>query len=382
MPPEETVWTIEPHTAGKHLVLKHYLDAWLPIVASSSFNTMTIVDGFAGPGRYKDGEEGSPLIALRSVAEHAQVKAIEQKLKFLFIESHVERYGQLKANIASHCDALSQSAVSTYQGEFDSVANRMLDRVDRGNIELGPSFFMIDPFGVKGVRMETIRRILANQSAETYISFQFEPFERFKEHQYFEPHLDQLFGCGDWREFTGHTDYRQMKENVYDLFIKQLNEVAGAKHVLNFELYEGENNLKYTIFFATGNELGCDRMKQAMWKVAPFGDFAFRGGKLGQIHLGLETNTEPLKRDLMKRFLGRGWISIEDLERFMRSDETLFHSGHLKRKTLAPMERARLILVERPTDQRGFGPGTTIKFLDAPMHTKPTTATVQGNLMS
>ena len=32
--PRQTVWSIEPHTAAKHELLKHYLGAWFPILAS------------------------------------------------------------------------------------------------------------------------------------------------------------------------------------------------------------------------------------------------------------------------------------------------------------------------------------------------------------
>ena len=51
MPPEETVWAMEPHTKGKHEVLSHYLDAWLPIMLRSNEHILYI-DAFAGPGEY------------------------------------------------------------------------------------------------------------------------------------------------------------------------------------------------------------------------------------------------------------------------------------------------------------------------------------------
>jgi len=37
--------------------------------------------------------------------------------------------------------------------------------------------------------------------------------------------------------------------------------------------------------FGTHHHTGCDRMKQAIWKVAPFGDFAFRASRSGQLPL-------------------------------------------------------------------------------------------------
>lgn len=49
MGPKNTLWPLEPHTRGKHLVLKHYLDAWFPILGSWS-GRILFIDGFAGPG--------------------------------------------------------------------------------------------------------------------------------------------------------------------------------------------------------------------------------------------------------------------------------------------------------------------------------------------
>jgi hypothetical protein len=49
--PRDTIWPIEPHTAAKHQILRKYLDAWFPILATYN-KRIVYVDGFAGPGRY------------------------------------------------------------------------------------------------------------------------------------------------------------------------------------------------------------------------------------------------------------------------------------------------------------------------------------------
>lgn len=51
MPPKTTLWPLEPHTVGKHEVLRNYLKAWLPIMLSSN-DRVLFIDAFAGPGRY------------------------------------------------------------------------------------------------------------------------------------------------------------------------------------------------------------------------------------------------------------------------------------------------------------------------------------------
>ena len=137
----------------------------------------------------------------------------------------------------------------------------------------------------------------------------------------------------------------------------------GAKYVIWFELYE-KQELVYAIFFGTQHLEGCDKMKQAIWKVDPFGDFKFRGGQLGQLTLGESVTVDfgLLENALQEQFREKGWQKIEDVEDFVKSDATDFHSGHLKRKTLTRMEKNGKIAVERPLGRRGFTPGTRILF--------------------
>ena len=85
MEPKTTLWPLEPHTRGKHLVLKGYLDAWFPIMGSTN-QRILFVDGFAGPGEYETGEIGSPLIALNSLKDHRARHLVTAEVFFVFIE--------------------------------------------------------------------------------------------------------------------------------------------------------------------------------------------------------------------------------------------------------------------------------------------------------
>ena len=67
---QDVIWPIEPHTKAKHGILRRYLQAWFPIIAFSGSPRLVYVDGFAGPGEYDGGEEGSPAIAMRTLIEH------------------------------------------------------------------------------------------------------------------------------------------------------------------------------------------------------------------------------------------------------------------------------------------------------------------------
>ena len=62
---------------------------------------------------------------------------------------------------------------------------------------------------------------------------------------------------------------------------------------------------------------------------------------------------------------GKGRIRIQDILEFVASDQTEYHSGQVKRRTLAPMEKDGQIEVDEDTrNRRGTYPeGTLITFL-------------------
>ncbi len=364
MPPRTTTWPLDPHTKGKHMVLKHYMGALLPILTSWNGRVL-FIDAFAGPGEYSNGEPGSPVIALQALIDHRDRDRIRSEVNYFFIEKdearskHLEEaLGELQPSLPPNCN------YEVINSTFDETLSGVLDNIDQQNARLAPAFVMIDPFGVSETPMSTIGRILKNPQSEVYISFMYRDINRFREHPNFERHLDELFGCSRWRQGIDLAEGKERKDFFYSLYKDQLK-ANGAKYVVHFELYEAQQ-LVYAIFFGTQQLKGCDKMKQAIWKVAPFGDFRFRGSQLSQFVLGEGlVDLSLLEKALQEQFRSRGWQKIEDVEDFVKSDATGFHSGHLKRKTLTPMEKNGKIEVERPPGRSKayFSDGTRILFL-------------------
>jgi len=362
--PRETIWTLEPHTEGKHLVLEGYLKAWLPIISRWN-KRILFIDGFSGPGTYKHGENGSPLIALNTFKEHSNLKHSDFEIIFYFIEKDEGRLNHLSKLINNmKTDLPGQFNIHIEHGEFNESMTDALNEVDKQNKQLAPCFAMIDPFGVSDTPMSIIERILRNNKSEVYISLMYEWINRFKEHENFENHLDELFGCPNWRNGIDITDSMKRKDFLFNLYKSQLKK-AGAKYVVHFELYEG-NRLVYAIFFGTKHLTGCDRMKQAIWKVALFGDFSFHGTHSNQVELCLEFNNfTPLIKALQDSFKEKGWVEIKTVLDFVMSDETDFHSGQVKTKALRAMEEDSLIEIKDGTRKRAkqFPDGTVLRFI-------------------
>jgi len=354
------------HTEGKHLVLRRYLDAWLPILGSR-FGRILFIDGFAGPGAYVGGEEGSPLIALRALAEHtARARGvITAETVFVFIEKNSKRADHLRDLINDPPFELAKNCkIEVVTGAFDETLTEVLDHIEGQKSVLAPSLVMADPFGVSDTPMSVIRRLLTNRRSEVYITFMYDAISRFRNTPEFAPHLDGLFGCDSWREGIGIEDPLERKQFYYDLYEAQLK-AAGAENVVRFELYEGDH-LVYAVFFGTQHWMGADRMKQAIWGVCSFGDFAFHGTRSPQVSLLLSAPDYCVLQDALRtEFRGRGWVSVESLKEFVGSDRTDFHCGHLKRNGLRPMEENGVLEADDKTRRRRYTypEGTRVRFL-------------------
>lgn len=367
MPSNETTWKLDGHTLGKHLVLKNYMGAWLPIMTRWNGRVL-FIDAFAGPGEYSGGEDGSPVIALKALTEHVARSRMTSQIHYLFVERDKDRSEYLAGVLKGIEDTMPPNC--TYQvinSTFDETLNEVLDSLEEQKKRLAPSFVMIDPFGVSGTPMQTIGKILDNPKSEVYISLMYREINRFMEHPNFESHLDALFGCGEWRQAVNINNPETRKSFVFDLYKRQLRD-HGAKYVLHFELYDG-NRLIYAIFFGTQDLAGCDKMKQAIWKVTQFGDYKFRSGQNQQLTFGVDVvDFRSLENALKEEFGFEEWIEIGDIEDFMKSDKTPFHSGQLKTKTLKPMESKGEIEVRTGTRKKAstYPKGTVLRFVQSP----------------
>lgn len=97
------IWPLEPHTEAKHDILRYYLGAWFPILATTR-RRLLYVDGFAGPGEYEGGKDGSPIIALKVASDHVLKSKLQRsgmELVFLFIEEDAARFQNLEGKIAT-----------------------------------------------------------------------------------------------------------------------------------------------------------------------------------------------------------------------------------------------------------------------------------------
>jgi three-Cys-motif partner protein len=359
----ETVWQMDPHTQSKHTILRRYWEAWLPIM--TRFNQRVLyIDGFAGPGSYAGGEDGSPLIALKSARDHhARPKS---EVVFTFIEKDKERFDHLLQTIEQIKPTLPQNfRVHCANGTFDDQMTEVLNGLEQQRTQLAPSLVFIDPFGFSHTPFRTVQRIMQNPRCEILVTFMYEEINRFLSHPSHVETYDQLFGTDEWRAVLGISDPDVRRRMIHDIYRDQLRN-AGVEYVRSFEMLNLGNRTDYFLFFGTHSLRGLEKMKEAMWKVDPSGTFQFSDFTDANRTMKLfsdQPDFEALKKMIVARFNGTD-VPIKDLSNFVLSD-TPFLGTHFKTQILKPMElQGELSVLRAKVGRRQgtFPDGTVVRF--------------------
>lgn len=342
--PETTTWPIEPHTRAKHEILKRYLQAWVAILGRASFPRLLYIDGFAGPGRYAGGEEGSPLIALRAAVE----QDVKTPVEFLFVERDKDWADALQRAINAIPRDTKRFRVEVACGrEFAEVVTDLL----QGGA-LPPTFAFIDPFGWKGVPFSIIQRIMSYPRCEVLVTFMYEEINRFLGQVAQPPNFDVFFGTPEWRKGLTIVG-RQRNRFLHDIYATQLR--TTARYVRSFEMRNERDVTDYYLFYATSNLLGLKRMKAAMWDVDRTGEFRFSDAtNPDQLTLfGDRPDFDALRRQVVERFHGRE-ATVREVEEFVLA-ETAFRETHYKQHVLRVLELAeppQLEVLNAPAKRR------------------------------
>lgn len=313
-PVDETVWEIEPHTLAKHAILGHYLKAWFPILANRN-RRIVYFDGFAGPGIYKGGEPGSPIVAL-DIARNHRV-GLSAEIVFWFIESRMDRYRNLVEQITPLIPKLPKNFRVHHQCcEFDEAMDEILGRIDAEGGTLAPSLVFIDPFGFSGMPMSVIKRIMKNKRCEILLTFMSRDIDRFKIRPELEETFNTLFGTSDWMAAFEIENHNQRLDFIRALYKRQLEDVAGIRYVRAFEMLDEHDMPIYSLFHGTNSVKGLYEMKTAFWNIDETGLFRFSDRTIeGQSRL-FGSDLTPLKEKLLREKKGRSH-SVKDLDAFV-----------------------------------------------------------------
>lgn len=272
------LWDIEPHTEAKHDILRRYLGAWFPIMAYlvGAGGRLVYVDGFAGPGRYRGGQEGSPVIAVNALIQHKlwSSRLQSRNYTFLFIEADQRRAESLR-HLLQGLNTPSNISWYVEVGLFETMLTNLLDDLEKERGHLAPTFLFVDPFGPTGFPMTLVNRLLRYPKSEVLITLNLRALNQWwlpQEHRYAE--VDNIFGSETWRSCLSIAEPREKEACLRSAYRSELGGEASL-FLRDFRMVNEHNQTAYWLVYGTHSPRGLAVMKDAMRAVDPSGSFSY-----------------------------------------------------------------------------------------------------------
>jgi three-Cys-motif partner protein len=353
-----------PHTGAKHALLRRYLGAWFPIMARYN-RRVVYYDAFAGPGEYKGGEPGSPIIALETLLEHDALASMSKtEFVFLFNEQDEACAGHLRALVAefeeAHQPWPANVKIDINNTTFIDLTTEILDRIEQREARLAPTFAFVDPVGVTATPMAILKRLTDFPKAEMLVYFAHDTAVRWSGSGLIDDRLTDLFGSEDYKGASTLSG-AQRSQFLHDLYKQQLHSECNFPYIQSFAMFDDRGKRVYDLYYCTREPVGMNRMKEAMWKVAPSGDFTFRDRFADQEVIFADVvDTTPLRAHLLEHFRGQA-VTIDAVVDYVVV-ATPYIESHVRTLTLKPMQADALISSPNQRRRGTFPAGTIIQF--------------------
>jgi three-Cys-motif partner protein len=358
-------WPADSHTLAKHAILQRYLHAWFPILTRQASilarrhgnapnREILYIDGFAGPGEYTNGKEGSPVIAIKAAANH--LASFPIPVRMLFIEERTDRFEHLQTVLAPLLTRLDKSknicAVEPRPGDCDSVLNEVFDDYKRKGISFGPALAFLDQFGYGAVSMKLISRILAFGQCEVFSYLDYKDMNRWITDPNKAPAFTRAYGGEEWRGAINLPE-RERRRFLLETYKSALKDPkrGNAAYVTSFSMFDKNGQPLYWLIFCTNNLRGLEEMKKSMWAVDKTGEFRFSDEDDPNQQTLFESYDDAwLADEIVKRLAGKT-MSAHKVKEFVLTKTPCY----LYRTALRSLEMRNQVKVGKKPSNRKIG---------------------------
>ena len=328
MPPKKhgVTWSASPHTIAKIEIVRRYLDAWFPIIGLSGkpfgSKPLLYLDGFAGPGEYRGGKDGSPIVAVRSAIgalERLGTKWSAGSIYMVFVERDAERFEHLSGRL----ETLPQHPKLRRQvirGEFANLLPEIQKEFPHSFSDGYPLFAFVDPFGIKGVPFSVTESILSSNTSELLLNFNADAVARNMTAGN-EGILTRIFGDDRWRERVAVAPTHSERSRLALLHYLEGVRELGVKYTIPFGMHGNDRLLDYYLLFASRHPTGFDKMAEVMRRISGGGQFRFSDAT--HKNLPLDFGPSEAAERLLEILRGQKGVALDEIDELFRL-ETLF----------------------------------------------------------
>lgn len=178
----------------KATIVSKYFDVWANVIIATqkrypnrSSNKIAYIDLFAGPGRYFDGSQSTPLKILQNAIQNPDVR---ERLVTLFNDKDEGNAHSLESAINS----LSGIETLRYppQVENKDVGEEIVKMFEE--MSLVPTLFFVDPWGYKGLSLRLVNSVLKDWGCDCIFFFNYNRINMGLSNPMVMEHMNSLFG--------------------------------------------------------------------------------------------------------------------------------------------------------------------------------------------
>ena len=178
----------------KAAIVTKYFEAWAKVIMgaqnahhANAEKRIAYIDLFAGPGRYTEGTESTPLLVLKKAVEN---DAMRERLVTIFNDKDPSNTCTLQdaINRIPGIDTLKYKPQVNTQEVGEEIV-KMFEKM-----ELIPTLIFVDPWGYKGLSLRLVNSVLKDWGCDCIFFFNYNRINMGLDNEAVKEHMDALFG--------------------------------------------------------------------------------------------------------------------------------------------------------------------------------------------
>ncbi len=249
----------------KARIIEKYFYVWAKVImptAEKQGGRIAYIDLYAGPGRYKDGAESTPLLILRHAINDPKMSKM---LDALFNDSAPSKAENLQSEINAlpGIENLKNKPRVTCGEVNDSAAEYF------NNTRLIPSFSFLDPFGYKGLSRRIVNGLIKDWGCDSVFFFNINRINAAITNPVVTEHMAAFFGEPRLNKLRNRLPSLnpEMREALILEELTQAIREIGGKFVLPFRFRNVTGaRTSHCLIFVSKSFKGYEIMKDIMAK--------------------------------------------------------------------------------------------------------------------
>ena len=299
----------------KSTIVAKYFDIWSNVIINTQKRypqhpqKIAYIDLFAGPGRYKDGAQSTPLRILTNAIKKPDLR---ERLVAIFNDKD-EKNSKVLEKVISKIPGIEtlKYKPQVCNQEIGEEIVKMFE-----SMNLMPTFFFVDPWGYKGLSLRLVNSVLKDWGCDAIFFFNYNRINMGIDNKAVKQHMQALFGEEQMIALRNKLRGKNSLQREFCIIeeLCQALKAYGSRYVLPFRF---KNNIgertSHHLIFVSKNFLGYEIMKDIMSrestsKTQGVPSFEYNPADLlphQSLLFQLSRPLNDLKNDLLDKFRGK-----------------------------------------------------------------------------